>query len=325
MSQAIKRERGGLYLHSNLWLDSPTASNQIVEKVASGSIDAKTAELLEHFVENGYLIIQLPDDELANIDLLVEDVNQLWQELPSEVAFAYDSPAMRMSCACAASQRKPRYRIHDMHSYSRAALALYLSPSVFRIMELIYNEPPVAIQTLYFEYGSQQVLHRDPVVVPTAPASHLLAAWIALEDIQVGSGELQFVPGSHRLPYYEVEPGQYRFDPTRMGAAEVEKAMEWDRQQCQKAGLEAKHFRAKKGEILIWHHSLLHGGSPCEEEFLTRESFVVHFSTRRNYQERGITLLETNEGKETFVPYKTKRLIEKDGRVGFANPINPNT
>src|SRR6266516_4337125 len=77
----------------------------------------------------------------------------------------------------------------------------------FRFVELIFGAPAIAFQSLYFEYGSQQGLHRDPMFVVTDPPSHLLASWVALEDITPDSGPLAYVPGSQHLPWYEFEPG----------------------------------------------------------------------------------------------------------------------
>jgi len=43
------------------------------------------------------------------------------------------------------------------------------------------------------------------------------------------------------------------------------------------ADLERKEFHAKKGDILIWHANLLHGGSPIKQPGTTRKSMVLHF------------------------------------------------
>ena len=99
--------------------------------------------------------------------------------------------------------RRGGCRIHDIHSHCPAALALYLDRQIFDWVRLFLGEEPVAIQSLYFEYGSEQALHRDPVVVPIQSHGHMIAAWIALEDIGPDCGPLIYVPGSHRLPYFE--------------------------------------------------------------------------------------------------------------------------
>jgi ectoine hydroxylase-related dioxygenase (phytanoyl-CoA dioxygenase family) len=42
-------------------------------------------------------------------------------------------------------------------------------------------------------------------------------------------------------------------------------------------GLKPAYFTPKKGDVLIWHHNLLHGGSPRRVRSHTRKSVVCHF------------------------------------------------
>lgn len=312
-----------LFLYSDLWVDAPNAVDAIEQQLGDGFIDQTEAHRLEELVQSGFLRFSLSASKHATIDQLLEDVEQLWHASPHDVAYAYDSPAKRMSRANVENERRPRYRLHDIHSHSEASLDLYLDDEIFQTVELIYGEPAVAIQSLFFEYGSQQEMHRDPVVVPTAPASHLLAAWIALEDIHPDCGPLQVVPGSHRLPYYEFAPGEFMYDASRMGAEDVERALAWDRAQCAHAGLSTEPYLANKGDVLVWHHSLLHGGAAPVNPQLTRRSLVVHFSTLRHYLERGITLeeIDSTSGTPGSVIYRTRDKVSRQGRQGFANPV----
>jgi len=313
----------GMYLPSGLWIDDPAAHSHIDSMLETGEVDGTTAGQLRHFVDEGYATFSI-DAALRLADDLLADVDRAWQELPKRLAYAYDSPPKRMSRADPERERRPRYRIHDLHSWSEAALQLYLDPTIFRFMELVYQQPAVAIQSLYFEFGSQQQIHRDPVVVPSDPPSHLLAAWISLEDIDPDCGPLQFVPRSHRLPYYEFAPGEFMFDGSRMGAAEIEAGLAWTHELCRQQGLVAEPFLGRRGEVLVWHHSLLHGGAEPRDADLTRNSFVVHFCTLEHYRERAITLEEVDErGQVAPAVLATTETIRLDGRTGFCNPIDP--
>ena len=185
-----------------IWLDESSAQRAISEKERAGAITATEAANLKKFSEDGYFIVpvELTAGDVATID---GDVDRLWRERPSDVAFAYDSPPRRFSEAVAASDRRPRYRIHELHSASDVALRLYLHPLLHRYASLLLGETAVATQSLYFEFGSQQALHRDSTVVPTPEFGRLVAAWIALEDIAPESGPLMYVPQSQRFPFYE--------------------------------------------------------------------------------------------------------------------------
>ena len=41
-------------------------------------------------------------------------------------------------------------------------------------------------------------------------------------------------------------------------------------------------FLARKGDILIWHADLAHGGSPVKHPGITRKSLVTHFTAGHN-------------------------------------------
>ncbi|HEY3054868.1 MAG TPA: phytanoyl-CoA dioxygenase family protein [Thermoanaerobaculia bacterium] len=275
------------------------------------------AENLRKFAEDGYVVISLEvsANDAAQFN---DDVNRLWREKPRNIAYAYDSPPRRMSASVENEHRRPRYRIHDMHSASETARRLYLDRMLLRYAALILEQPAVATQSLYFEFGSQQALHRDSIVVPTPIFGELLAAWIALEDIDERSGPLEFVPGSHKLPMYEFRPGQYMYDASTMGEAEVRAAMQFHEEESAKRGLTPKRFIARRGQALIWHSALLHGGATVADESLTRKSFVVHYSTLRNHPARSITLQDNGRSEV----WTTRQTIERDGARGFANPLD---
>jgi len=300
-----------------IWVDESSAAETIQDRVAAGEISATEAANLRKFADDGYCILSI-DFSASDAAEFDRGVDLLWREKPRNVAFAYDSPPLRFSTADEAKQRRPRYRIHDLHSRFDLAQRLYLHPVLHRYASLILGEPAVATQSLYFEFGSQQVLHRDSIVVPTPRFGHLLAAWIALENIDPASGALAYVPGSQKLPFYEFAPGEYMFDGRRMGDREARAAMEYHDAECKRRGLESKLFLAKRGEVLLWHSALLHGGGPVGDERLTRKSFVVHYSTMRNHPTREAAVAE--DGGETV--WTTRELLSRDGCFGFANPLD---
>jgi Phytanoyl-CoA dioxygenase (PhyH) len=147
--------------------------------------------------------------------------------------------------------RERGYRIPDLHGYSPLALSLYLHPALFRMVELIFDEPALVFQSLYFEHGSAQGLHRDPMFVATHPTSNLCPAWIALEDITADSGPLAYVPGSHRLPWFEFEPGTVVCKQS-VGPEQRAEFASWVRETIREKGLERRAFTCKRGDAFIW-------------------------------------------------------------------------
>lgn len=311
-------------LPSDLWLDRPDALEAIARRRAADEISDDEAENLVHFVEQGWLSFR-PSYPETLLDDLVADVDRVWQMQPPDAAFAYHSLLTRFS-GSDEQNRRPSCRLGDLHGWSPVALELYLQPEIHRYMTLILDEPAVATQSLFFEWGSQQALHRDPIHVRMTPPAHLAAAWIALEDIAPECGPLVYVPGSHKLPYYQFSPGRYYFDHRHDDGESIRRAEAWDAERCRERGLEPLPFLAKKGEVLIWHHSLLHGGSLPTRPELTRRSFVVHFTSLSTQAEVTNTFLDPHaagaaDDAPLEVVYRTRRLISRLGCKGFASPL----
>ena len=303
-----------------VWLDAADAERVIAERAGAGELSEEEVANLRKFAADGYLIVPI-EVSAADAEAIDRDVDALWRDRPADVAFAYDSPPRRFSEAVEAEHRRPRYRIHELHSVSTTALRLYLDPKVHRYASLILGDTAVATQSLYFEYGSQQALHRDSVVVPTPRFGSLVAAWIALEDIVAESGPLMYVPGSQRLPFYEFRPGQQVYDPTAHGEADVKAALAFYAEQLERSGLPVRQFLARRGEVLLWHSALTHGGAPASDPQRTRKSFVVHFSTLADHPTRECAVREAVDGVAGESIFSTADVLERDGAFGFASPL----
>jgi phytanoyl-CoA hydroxylase len=315
---------GGLWA-SDLGVDQPDAERRIDRWLKRGELAAAEAGKLRQFVERGYLTFDagLPPHLFDELDA---DVERVWRDKPADLAWSREGPLRSFTYADAARDRRPSYRIADLYSHSAAALVIYLWQPIFDHVERILGQPAVATQALYFEFGSQQALHRDPVFVQTRPASHLVAAWLALEDVSPDSGPLFYVPGSHRLPYFQFAPGDHRFDQSRFGEQEASAMAEFDRRQVEAHGLTAERLLCPRGEVLIWHSSLLHGGSAVADPARTRKSFVIHFSTLASYKLRRqslIELLPAAGSEPVWRPriFETEDVLSAGACRGFDNPI----
>ena len=270
-----------MQLPSDLWLDQDDAHDRIDERQQAGRLSAEDADRLHSFRDCGYLQLSVDlDDELfASFDA---DVERAWRERPADLAVSPEGRDGPVSFHDFQGRvRAHGYRIPDFHSYSQAALEIYLQPEIFRMIELIFDQPALAFQSLYFEFGSMQGLHRDPMFVVTEPASHILASWTALEDVTTDAGPLLYVPGSHRLPWFEFEPGTI----VRRPSASPERVAEWTRELTRTTEeMPVKELTCRRGETFIWHAGLMHGGKGILDRSATRKSFVVHYSTAANYR-----------------------------------------
>jgi len=170
-----------------------------------------------------------------------------------------------------------RMRLVDIFAARPLALDVLLAPAIVRFLKSIFDAEPLLFQSLTFECGSEQGIHQDTAYVVVSSPLELVASWTALEDIQPGSGELQYYEGSHRLPEYLFGGDRKCWDPNRDG---VEQHDEWARLlhvNSERLHMPLRTFRPKKGDTLIWSADLAHGGAPVIDRTRTRRSQVGHY------------------------------------------------
>jgi len=145
------------------------------------------------------------------------------------------------------------------------------------ILSFLLDKEVVPFQTINFLRGSGQRAHSDSVHMTTYPLGYLIAAWVALEDTTYDNGPLFYYPGSHKLPYLlnnDFNEGETFLMLGKKSYVDYEDVIE---ELIQKKGLERKEFLAKKGDVLIWHANLVHGGAPIVDNNSTRKSMVIHY------------------------------------------------
>ena len=67
-------------------------------------------------------------------------------------------------------------------------------------------------QQLLFQVTNGHQWHQDTAYVVVDTPTLLVATWIALQDIEEGSGELAYYDRSHRLPHYIFSNGKKHSD-----------------------------------------------------------------------------------------------------------------
>jgi phytanoyl-CoA hydroxylase len=150
-------------------------------------------------------------------------------------------------------------RLTNMHVGSQAAISAFCK--IADEIDKILKAKTAIYSSLYFEQSSEQALHRDSPFFCTEPYGRYVGVWIALEDVSPEAGPLQYVPGGHKV----VVSRDYQDVPSYQSA--VQKA-------CSE--MERKFALPKKGDVVIWHPELPHGGSPIKQLGLTRKSLVFH-------------------------------------------------
>jgi ectoine hydroxylase len=168
-------------------------------------------------------------------------------------------------------------RIMDPERASGALLAAVEDAELMRLLGFLLGREARLFRTIYFREGSEQRPHSDSFHMTTEPTGYLVAIWLALEDVDPDSGPVYYYPGSHRLPYLMSED---------LGSAQSALFLDRDKDRryeekvaelIAEAGIEPVEFLPRKGDVLVWHANLLHGGRPIARSGATRRSVVAHY------------------------------------------------
>ncbi|QNI72768.1 phytanoyl-CoA dioxygenase family protein [Synechococcus sp. NOUM97013] len=121
-------------------------------------------------------------------------------------------------------------------------------------------------QNMFFDKSTGTIDHIDTWYLDTDPMGSLIAAWIALEDIDGNGGEFHVYPGSHLSEY--VKPDYWK-------SLDHDAFIKWSNDLSQE--FKCKPIHLKKGDVLFWHPSLLHGSSNQRTEGHSRKSLTAHY------------------------------------------------
>jgi phytanoyl-CoA hydroxylase len=149
------------------------------------------------------------------------------------------------------------------------------------LLSVLLNGEAVLFQSINFLTGSEQATHSDSIHMTTYPLGGLLGVWIALEDIDENNGPLHYYPGSHKLPYYLNSDYDNEGNFFLIGDKSYTAYEEMIERKIGELGLKKEIFTAKKGDLLIWHANLFHGGEPHLDKNRTRKSLVYHYFNKK--------------------------------------------
>ena len=114
--------------------------------------------------------------------------------------------------------------------------------------------------------------HSDTIHFNSSPKGYVAGVWVALEDIDMENGPLIYYPGSHKLREYGME--DFSLKPGKESYKKYEAEIQ---QLVKEEQLTPSYGTIKKGEALIWHSNLLHGGSALKDPSRSRHSQVTHY------------------------------------------------
>jgi len=255
-----------------LWIDS--LDREWVNCKLSTISDPALRQDVRTFIDKGYVVLNGAVSS-SRIDAYLEEY-EASADMPEFLQIA--APDGRKSFSRAESL-KPGSRVLDTGMLLPSGEELSFAPKISAFLETIFEEKSLAFQTLHFEVGSTQDVHQDTafVVIKQEPLK-LIASWIALEDIESGSGELIYYPGGHRIKEYSYANGTSKHWFSERDGHEAHQAHYRHLQdEAARLGLALARFAPKKGDALLWHAELPHGGGEITIPGRSRRSLVTHY------------------------------------------------
>jgi Phytanoyl-CoA dioxygenase (PhyH) len=266
--------------YGGLWPDQANAADLLQGKLEIGQITERQAEQLRFWMQNGCVII-----EKAIPPLLVDRA-----ALDLARAYAGGFPDLQFECHAVSREPvpwQPEINPHpakalDIHHFSAAIRNVMFADAVTEFLGLIFESKALASQTFGCLRGSAQEVRQDSAHVAYTIPRQFAASWIALEDITPGTGELFYYPGSHRFEdflynehYKSVHEAQRLTGDAAM-RGQVERHAQSLEERARQRGIAKSSFNARKGDVLIWHADLAHGGNPVSNPS-TCKSIVTHY------------------------------------------------
>jgi phytanoyl-CoA hydroxylase len=167
-------------------------------------------------------------------------------------------------------------RLCNFHMHSDVAMSIGLNPRVLAVLDAAFGRTASICSSLLFEKGSQQAIHRDTPFFHTKPPNQFFGVWTALEDVVPDAGPLAYYIGGHRF-HIDTERIAEVLRGQAIGAM-FNAYIEELHRSCSEQGYPFAHADyMQKGDVLIWHPQLPHGGSPISRPGATRRSIVFHY------------------------------------------------
>lgn len=219
-------------------------------------LDEASQESINNFDDLGYCIIKNYWSQ-EQVDKVNDEIDRLLQS--REIRFKYGNKLM--------------FAIHK----STYLYDICHDEKLKELLDHLIKGDAQLFQSINFLSGSEQKTHSDSIHMTTFPLGGLLGVWIALEDIDEENGPIHYYPQSHKLPYYLNRDYDNLGNSFLLGDKGYTAYEEMIQRKIKGKEIKKKVFQAKRGDILIWHANLLHGGELHSNKDRSRKSMVLHF------------------------------------------------
>jgi hypothetical protein len=251
------------------WLDRPDAEQEIVRRTEAREITPLEAGFARKWRRDGFVVLEGFYDPGR-----LDGVWAAYERALAAGRIAPDAPGTETD-PLPGRALNPHFAVPQIDALLRDA-------ALIELVSVLLGVEALPFQTIAGHKGSEQRAHSDAIHMTTYPLGYLAASWTAFEDIAPDSGPLVYYPGSHRLPYVFADHVGISHQAFReRGYVEYHERYEPRiAQLLDEHRLEPYHFAARKGDVLLWHGNLIHGGSPRQRPDSSRRALVCHYFAR---------------------------------------------
>ena len=257
--------------------------------------------------ENGYLIVRnlIKEDLISKVLESLEDFkkkgnfyytqsNHTWvrSSKTSEEGFLIDSiqsPTKQKNCG------KLKIDIEN----------LICSKEISKVLtKLTKVDKFINWQNMLFDRSTGTLDHADTWYLDTIPRGQMIAAWIALEDINQKAGKFFIYPKSHKLNIRENV------------SKEIKDHYEYAKfinDYIKLNSLKKYAPELKKGDVLFWHPFTLHGSHQQKSKGYSRKSLTAH------YHPVGAKRIDSAETQDMVERYMKKMRKSSNPFIYFDN------
>ena len=223
----------------------------------------------DHYARHGYVVVRgvVPKPQIKELAGLYSR-----QIVPSRYPFfrqssnAYEPNKMN-------GHGYVRQSFLDIHDYarfpefSRTARNIFCAPELTRALRRVSGFETFALmQTMLFDLNTETPAHQDWYYLDSVPGGKLIAAWIALEDIDERAGRFYVIPGSQHRDFGARAPGLTHSQWLEIIRGHVA---------ARRNEISAPALNA--GDVLFWNSRTVHGSLPTKDEAFSRKSLTAHY------------------------------------------------
>lgn len=259
-----------------LWIDRTDWVDRLAAKHRKGELNDDMAVSIFRFVRDGHLVFRNAVPH-AIVNALNDAIERVWNNPPKGLMIETFEPDNEIHLIPPdIAFREGRTKLLDLYAFSNAARRAIAAPALIGFLAAIFEDTPKVFQSLTLWNGSPQPMHKDSAYVKIEPNPLAMAAtWLALEDVRPGTGEPEYLVGSHRAPDY-MFGGMSKWMEGYAG--EHERFLQSLHEDAEKYGHTQASFLAKKGDVLLWHPDLAHCDAKVTRQGASRRSMLTHFT-----------------------------------------------